>query len=185
MHNLVDEFAKGEISREQFQKIYEHYQRQVTMAAQMVAEADGSLLSELTPGETIAIRKHLTAKARAMAIYYHATGTMLESIGEFNIPASALTPTLRNFRALMQRGVEVEPRAQLMDSQWVLFVPGKYSTAVMLFSNEPAARQIEIINDMHRDFELANDLALKSGQADGSKLAYTFLSIVKRSVSSS
>src|SRR5205085_2552374 len=98
--------------------------------------------------------------------YYHATGTMLESIGEFNVPTSALTPTLRNFRALMQRGVEVEPRAQLMEGQWVLFVPGKYSTAVMLFSNEPAGRQTEIIGTMHRDFEIANDAALKSGQAD-------------------
>jgi hypothetical protein len=182
-HSLVDEFARGEISREQFQKIYEHYQRQVTMAATMVAEADGSMLSELTPGETIAIRKHLTAKAKAMAIYYHATGTMLESVGDLNIPNSALTPTLRNFRALMQRGVEVEPRSQLMEGQWVLFVPGKYSTAVMMFSNEPAAQQMGIIQNMHNDFEAANDAALKSGQADGRKLAYTFLSIVKRNVS--
>ncbi len=182
IHKLVDEFARGEISREQFQKIYEHYQKQIALAAQVVAEADSSLLNEVTPGETIAIRKHLAAKAKAIAIYFHATGAMLESIGEFDIPASTLTPTLRNFRALIQRGVEVEPRSQLSDGQWLLFVPGKYSTVVMVFSNEPAVRQIAIIENMHKDFEKANEAMLKSGQVDGRHLAYTFHSIVKRSV---
>src|SRR5260221_6702226 len=73
MHKGVNEFAQGDISREQFEKIYEHYQAQILMAAQMAADADTLSMRELTTGETAAIRSKLMGKAKAMNVYYHHT----------------------------------------------------------------------------------------------------------------
>ena len=39
-----------------------------------------------------------------------------------------------------------------------------------------------MIENMHHDFEKANEAALKSGTIDGSKLAYPFQLFVQRSV---
>ena len=43
-------------------------------------------------------------------------------------------------------------------------------------------RQIAIVQNMHRNFETANQAALRSGQTNSSKLVYPFLSFVRRSV---
>src|SRR5687768_17091903 len=154
---LIDEFARGEISREQFDKIYEHYQSQIMMATQMMLEADSmAMLGSLTPGETIAIRKGLTAKAKAMTVYYYATGLLLETIGDFDAPIALLSVKLNNIADQVRLGEKLDVIVDKLGDDWVLYVPGKYSTAVMLFSHEPAGRQNGIIQRMHHDFERAN-----------------------------
>lgn len=182
MRGIVDEFSKGEISREQFHKLYEHYQGQIMLATQVMAEADTSILTGLTPGETIAIRSKLTAKAKAMTVYYHSTGLLLETLGDFDLPVSAISSILNNISDQVAFGKTVETRIECIQNLWVLFAPGKYSTAVMLFSNEPARRQIGIIEGMHRDFETANLNALRGGHAEGKSLVYPFQSFVRRSM---
>jgi hypothetical protein len=182
MKKIVDEFAAGEISREQFQKIYEHYQGQIVLAAQMMMDADSLSTAELNPGETMAIRKGLTAKAKAMTVYYHATGLLLETIGDFDVPVALISPTLNNIGSQVSAGNKVETRVEKFNNEWLLYMPGKYSTAVMLLSHEPAARQISIMENMQRDFEGANENILKSGHAEGNALVYPFKAVVRRSV---
>lgn len=187
MRKIVDEFSRGEISREQFHEIYERYQTQIIMATQLIAEADMTALaaSNLSPGETIAIRKRLTAKARAVMIFYHNTGTLLETLGDFDVPATSinkLSSVLNEIFGRAQSGEMVESRTERFEPDWLLFVPGKYTTAVMLFSHEPAAQQRTIIERMHRDFEIANINALQGGNANPDKLVYPFLLFVRRSI---
>ena len=182
MVKVAEEFARGEISREQFQKIYEHYQGQLVLATQMMIDADALSTMSLPAGETIAIRKNLTAKAKAMTIYYHATGLLLETIGDFDAPVALISPTLNNIGSQVQHGKIVEPRPEKFKDSWLLYIPGRYSTAVMQFSNEPSVRQISILANMHRDFEIANESVLRSGQAENSALVYPFQAIVMRSV---
>jgi hypothetical protein len=183
LRNVVREFAAGEISQEQFHGIYEHYQGQMLLAAQMASEADLAAQGTLpTPGETIGIRSRLTAKARAMAIFYYGTGMLLETLGGLDIPIAETAPILNEIRQTVRQGINVDVRTERLDKEWLLFVPGLYSVSVMLFSHQPATRQIEMIQNMHRDFEKANEGALKSGSIDGSKLAYPFQTFVQRSV---
>jgi hypothetical protein len=115
-------------------------------------------------------------------VYYHDTGLLLETIGDFDVSVAKIAPTLNNIGAQASHGVKVPARTEKIFGEWLLYVPGRYSTTVMLFSNEPAGRQINIIENMHRDFEAANETALKSGQADGTKLIYPFQSFVQRTV---
>ncbi len=182
MHTVANEFAAGEISREQFHRLYEHYQGQIVFAVQLLAEADGTILAGLPAGETIALRKQLTAKAKAMAVYYHATGLLLETIGDFDVPVLSLAPILNDRSDRAESGTLPPPQVKALGSDWLLFISGKYSTSIMVFSHEPAARQIAIIENMHRDFEAANGTALRSGRADASKLVYPFQSFVRKSV---
>ncbi len=180
---VVREFAAGEISQEQFHGIYEHYQAQMLLAAQMAAEADLAAKGSLpAPGETIAIRSRLAAKAKAMAIFYYATGMLLETLGDLDIPVAETAPILTEIRHEVLQGAKSEIRTERLGKEWLLFVPGAYSVTVMLFSHQPASRQIEMIENMHCDFEKANETALKNGDIDGSKLAYPFQLFVQQSV---
>src|SRR5215813_1364302 len=105
MYQIVDEFAQGDISREQFNQIYEHYQSQMIMAMQMSdVEADGAAR---TPQETMAIRNSLTAKAKAMTVYYHATGLLLETIGDFDVSIARIAPILNNISGAVHSGQKV------------------------------------------------------------------------------
>ncbi|HLY25946.1 MAG TPA: hypothetical protein VKQ72_06380 [Aggregatilineales bacterium] len=182
MGKLVDEFARGDISREQFNQVYEHYQSQIVMATQLMIDADAMKGMTITPQETFAIKSALSAKAKAMTVYYHATGLLLEIIGDFDVPVAHISQKLNDLSEKVSAGQKVETQAEKRGDQWLLYVPGKYSTTVMLVLHEPAARQIGIIETMHRDFELANEVALRSGHADGASLVYPFQSFVRKSV---
>ena len=181
MYKIVDEFAQGEISREQFNQIYEHYQSQLVMAMQM-SDAESVGDASGTSRETIAIRNSLTAKAKAMTVYYHATGLLLETIGDFDVSVARIAPELNRISAGVQTGQKISIHSEKLDNQWLLYVPGRFSTAVLLFSNEPSTRQTNIIENMHHDFEIANEAALRSGRADGTTLVYPFQLFVRRTV---
>jgi hypothetical protein len=183
LRKVVHEFAEGEISQEQFQGIYEHYQGQMLLVAQMAAEADMSADENLpSAGETLAIRGRLAAKARGMAIFYYVSGMLLETLGGFDIPVEEAARVLSAIHREVLQGVAAAPRTERFGKEWLLFVPGMFSVAVMFFSHQPASRQIEMITAMHQDFEQANEAALRSGKIDGAKLAYPFQLFVKRSL---
>lgn len=186
MRKLADEFARGDINREQFHKIYEHYQSQLNLAASTLAQMGDQKIESIQSGETIMLRKQLTAIARAAVIYHHASGEVIETIGEPGFPVDTLLPTLTAISEQVRgsAGRDPLPESQIVTvgKDWALFVPGEFSTAVMIFSNEPVIRQIEIVENMHRDFEIANEAALHSGQTQAAKLVYPFLAFVRRSV---
>jgi len=179
---LADEFAAGEINREQFYKIYEHYQHQLNLASAMLAEADLPQMQTMSAGETIAIRKKLTPMATAAAVYLHESGEILERIGDFNISLETLKSTLSGIIQQVKDTLEAEAQTMAVGADWVLFMPGRYSTAIMVFSHEPVMRQIAIVENMHRDFETANYAALASGQTHAAKLVFPFMTFVRRSV---
>ncbi len=181
IRKIIDDYAAGCLSRDDFHKAYDHLQAQILLAVQVMADSDGEALNERSPDETIPIRKRWMAKAKAIAVYYHATGFLLETMGEFDVPADALAPRLDRLVAEIRGRIGAKPRVESIEGYWVLFVPGRYSTAILLFGNEPVARQVGIIEHMHRDFETANEAALRSGHADSRKLVYPFLSFVQRS----
>ncbi len=66
-------------------------------------------------------------------------------------------------------------RIELEGGQWLCYVPGRYTTLIVVFSAEPAVTQLRTIEDSHRDFELVYKMNLSSG--DVHQLAHTFTSL--------
>src|SRR5258708_9570178 len=112
------------------------------MAAQFMGDADAITGAPLSHQETYAIRSALTAKAKAMTVYYYATGLLLETIGDFDVSVAVIAPKLNEIKTLIQSGQQVPTRTDKLGAQWLVYVAGKFSTAIMLLSNEPAARPI-------------------------------------------
>jgi hypothetical protein len=66
-------------------------------------------------------------------------------------------------------------RSEIEGGRWLCFVPGRYTTLIVLFSAEPATLQLQMIEDLHRDFELVNDPALSSDDVSQRALTFTHL----------
>jgi hypothetical protein len=175
MTQCVEDFASGKINRAQFQELYAHYEREIAMVSQLLAESDDPDLwrEAVTEGESVFIRKRHQARSIGFAIYDNDSGMPVES--ELLIPmlSSYRSATTEIFRAGM-RSTEME------NGQWLCFVPGRYTTLLTLFTQEPAEQQLEVLSRMHDHFEIANREALETGTAQSGELALPFLAILRK-----
>ncbi|HRE48614.1 MAG TPA: hypothetical protein PLD47_12890 [Aggregatilineales bacterium] len=183
MRRIADEFAAGDINREQFYSIYEHYQMQLNLASAMLEEVEAGGLPNASSMETIALRKKLTGIAQAAAVYLYNDPQPLETLGEYILNPESVLPAIRVMFAALEKGDSPDFQIRQMPTAWALIVPGRLSVVVMLFSHEPVVRQIAFVQHMHRDFETANEAALRSGDVKAAKLVFPFASFVKKSVS--
>jgi hypothetical protein len=180
---VVEEFAEGKISRTQFQQLYDRYQNQILSVTQL-SEAQGDMnIKEITgSGQTVAIRKKLTAVAKGLVIYENKIGQRLETLGHFDVPEDQIDPTLENFRRYTVKDTETRLRSQPLsdeDDGWLVWVPGDYTTLIALFNLEPSPHQLTTIKQLHRDFENANRAFLESGDAQADKMAFPFRVILR------
>jgi hypothetical protein len=178
MARLAEDFAHGKINRIQFQEIYAHYQMQRNTLEAAIDNMPGAAQwqNAFAPGKTALLLKQHAAKVLSYSIYDNATGMPLASIGEFEIDTALLVPMLSSFRSATAemfggglRSTEIE------GGHWLCFVPGRFTTLFVIFSAEPAKLQLTLIEDLHRDFEVANQATLESGMGEEAAHLFTQL----------
>lgn len=179
LRDLANEFANGDINREQFHTLYERYQSQINLAA--LAADEYAARPSSSPDETIAIRRNLVGKALAMAVYHYRSERFIETLGGFDVPHAQLRPTLKQLAEYAAEGELPEPQTHPYKEHYLLFVAGRYTASIMLFSHEPVVRQITTVQNMHADFEVANAAVLNRPRVVG-ELAVPFFSLVMRSL---
>jgi hypothetical protein len=172
---VVQDFTTGAINQRQFQAVYSHYQRQRMAVEKALIEMPGSgaWRAAAVEGHTSFLRQQYAAQVLSYAIYETASGMPLTHVGEFKIDEALLVPMLSTFRSSTQElfGAGMK-RIELEVGHWLCYVPGRYTTLIVVFSAEPAPMQLKTIEDLHRDFEMINQMSLARG--DVSQLASTF-----------
>lgn len=180
IRNLLTEFGKGEISSEQFNILYERYSNQLIMANQVI---DGTSLTTTNDMPTIAIREATTGKAIGMGIYHHRSGTIVETLGNFDIPPQLLSPVLNELSHKMDAREFIEPVIRRLDERsgvWLAFIAREFTTAITIFHHEPAKQQIREMERLLHDFELANQRFLDKYDVDPAQLASPFIGFVRK-----
>ncbi len=189
IQKLLSEFAEGKISREQFHAIYERYTSQLSMADMAMRSSSPSMVMDMMQDgtSTLVVKEKHMGKAVGMTIYNNRSGTLLETLGDFEVTPDKLAPILNDFSMLMETGKLVEREVRKIGSkQWLVFAAGKYTTVVTLFHNEPSEQQNREIERLHHDFEQANVGFFEKGNVvDASKLAYPFLVFVQQKMKKS
>jgi hypothetical protein len=181
IEKLITEFSEGKLSREQFHTIYERYNGQLSIATAALASASPDISEAQSGPPTIAIRDSLKGKAIGLLIYHNRSGTVLETLGDFDVPVTAISGVLNDFSLLMEENQIIERKVMKQaERRWLLFVAGRHTTIVTVFHNEPSEVQMRELERLHRDFENANHAVLSRERADTSKLAYPFLIFVRR-----
>jgi hypothetical protein len=172
---LVQDFSDGLISQRQFQAVYSHYQRQRAAIEKALIEMPGSgaWRAAAVEGHTSFLRQQHAAQVLSYAIYDTTSGLPLTHVGDFIMDDALLVPMLSSFRSSTQElfGAGMK-RIELEGGRYLCYVPGRYTTLIVIFSAEPAVMQLQTIEDLHRDFEMVNRLNLSRGKTG--KLALTF-----------
>jgi len=182
IEKLIADFSAGQISREQFQAIYERYNSQLDLANQAIFGINPDALGNAETGpSTIAVRNALMGKATGMVIYHNSSGRILETLGDFEVEVSRLSKTLDDISMQMDEGKLIDRRVEkLASGNWLTFAAGKYTTIVTVFHNEPSEMQNREIERLHHDFEQANSGFISKEYVDSSKLAYPFLVFIRK-----
>lgn len=183
INKLAEEFASGAINRDQFQQLFDHYQRERNAIRNWMNTAalsdDWKDISN--EGKSIVIRSQHTAKVLGYAIYENDSGMPLNTIGDFEIDPALAVPMLSSYRTATKEIFGGDMRStQIEGGKWLCFVPGNSTTMLALFNTEPAARQLEIMEDLHRLFEQANRRHLSHLPIDIDQLAFPHNSFLGR-----
>lgn len=182
IQSIVKEFAEGKISREQFHVLYERYSARLSIAthALMTGNPDAVNIAQGGP-PTIAVRDEYMGKVQGLLIYHNQGAKILEILGDFPIAFSLLEPTLEDFTLQMIAKQFIDRRIEKVGKKdWLLFLPGQFTTTVVLFINEPSPQQIRELERLRHDFEQANRAQLAKEHIDSNTLAYPFLIFVKK-----
>ncbi len=174
--NLLQEYARGEISQAQFDVIYGRYHGQLKLAEHAVNSGNDAAVDIAQSGpSTIAIREAAKGKAMGLAICPNYSDHVIDTLGEFNLPEEIVFPILDELWQTLKPGTQDNRYAErVADRQWLLFTMGQFTTVITLFHNEPSPVQIGEIERLHHDFEEANHNLLSRGTIDRTKLAYPF-----------
>lgn len=185
MTQIVQEFAEGTLNRDQFQALYERYSSQLATANEALETGKlDTLYSIRNDVSSLIVRDTYEGKALGLIIYHHKGDTILETVGVFSLAIIAeISPRLSEISQKVKGGSgfldwQVEKFAE---DQWLLFDPGRYTTLVTLFRNQPSQQQADQLDRLHNDFEAANRAMFQSDdRLDSAKLAYPFASFVRK-----
>jgi hypothetical protein len=175
LDKLAEDFNAGVINRAQFQNLYAHYQREIRSIEEIVeyAPASESWKGMVTEGQSVLIRRRHLARAQGYAIYENDSGMPLSTLGEFQVDPALLVPMLSSYRAAAQEIFGSGVRSTAIEGgRWLCFVPGNYTTLLAVFSTEPAGKQLDVLDELHRLFERANRSQLTSRTPDPSALLF-------------
>lgn len=175
LDKLAEDFNAGVINRAQFQNLYAHYQQEIRSIEDVL---DSSATSEswrrkVTEGKSVLIRRQHLAWAEGYAIYENSSGIPLSTLGAFQVDPALLVPMLSSYRAAAQEMFGSGVRsAAIEEGRWLCFVPGSFTTLLAVFFAEPAGKQIEVLEELHRLFERANHGQLASGRPELATLVF-------------
>jgi len=170
---VVQDFTDGAINQRQFEAIYAHYQRQRIAVEKALIEMPGSgaWRAAAIEGHTTFLHQQHAAAVQGYAIYETSTLRVLAQVGEVDVDVPALAAMLP---APSERK-DASHDVQFVDIEGLAVVQGRFSTLVAIFTAEPATLQLQMIQDLHRDFELVTEMHLSSD--DVGQLAHTFTSL--------
>jgi hypothetical protein len=177
MERLAEDFATGRVNTTQFQELYAHYQQERKAIEEILEQAPEAAAWRAAvaqeEGESIIIRRRHAARILGYAIYLNVNDSLLRSVGEYNIDERVVKSMLDSFRTDGAEGVQSQMRSiETENAQRVRFVPGQHTTLAVLFSNEPARAQLEMLQDLQAHFERANQLLLNRGITDASQFVF-------------
>jgi hypothetical protein len=175
MKAVAEEYAAGKLNQAQFNALYRRYseQREITERLLERNPESDAWKSVIRSGNTAFLRDHFSAKIISYGIYHLADGQNIVLNGQVRLPQHQLAPILEKLRTIIQQGHTLGAAwRQLKDESWVFIVPAKYSLAVVIFSLEPSLIQRKMVEDLHQDFERANEKALQAGLTAPSQLVF-------------
>jgi len=175
MTAITLEYADGHINQAQFQAIYLRYcEQRVIIERILDKDPQSTAWQAITEaGSTTLLRRRYAAHADGMLLIEIRNGETIRSLGVFDLATDLLVPILSTLIERSVRPFDEGAKSTLLEGgRWLTFIPGELTASIVIFSQEPAGQQLRSLVDFHRDFECANQAALRAGKSDPARLVY-------------
>jgi hypothetical protein len=175
MAQVAAEFDQGKLNQAQFDAIYSRYSEQRDITERLLARNPESQAwqSVVRPGHTSFLKQHYEARVLSYAIYDQETFALISVTGQVQVEQRQIEAILNRLRSVIaERGNPGPAQKKINDGRCVLFVPGALTIAVAIYSLEPSVAQITRSQDIHHDFERANQQALRFRDYDPDRLVF-------------
>jgi hypothetical protein len=157
INRLAEEFSQGIVNRAQFIRLYEHYQKERQSIEHVLAVSPENWRAAASEGQSIAIRREHYAQPLGFSIYENASGMPLTTLGKFDLDPALMVPMLSSYREAAREMFGSRIRSTAIENgRWLCFVAGQLTTLIALYNTEPAARQLQFLEETHQLFERAN-----------------------------
>lgn len=164
---LEEDFQQGRINSAQYRAIRRHYkeQREVALRLRQAHPESDRWKVVLEEGKTTFLLQLNEAAVRCVAFYDLKTRKLIFTQGEIPAEADDAISLLGTFGAS-----EFNPKTGRMmathadDGTALVLIPGRYTAALVSFSQDPPGWQVRALREVHRNFEAANKAALERGE---------------------
>ncbi len=184
MARVAEEYAQGKLNRAQFHAIYQRYkeQRDITEAMIQRDPKTGAWQNVVQPGLTGFLRRHFESQVISYTIYHIARQQLIVRTGRFQLPENQVLPILGRLQKLIVAAQQPPrlARRKLKDDRFVVLAPGMLTVSIVVFSIEPAVAQLEMIQDVHRDFERANLQLLQQERFNPREMVFPHRALFER-----
>ncbi len=173
--HVASEFAEGKINRAQFSSMYAYYNEKRIIIEQLLRrDPDTQAWQPVARGgHTGFLRQHFEARVMAFGVYDAGAFEPFVAQGTVTLPGDAIQPVLTALYIVQRNRKELKPISRkAANGRWLVVVPGGFTTAIALFSLEPAAQQVALVRDLHYDFERANRRILERGIRQPDQLVF-------------
>lgn len=165
--NLEGDFQQGRINASQYRAIRRHYmeQHEVALRLHRANPASDRWRIVLEEGKTTFLMQLNEAECRCIAFYDLASRDCMLLQGELPNEAEEAMRFLSTFG----HGPSDQPTGRMFATQTddganLLLIPGRYTAALVAFSDEPPGWQVRALREVLRNFEAANNVALDRGE---------------------
>jgi hypothetical protein len=164
---LETDFQQGRINASQYRAIRRHYieQHEVAIRLHQTNPASDRWRIVLEEGKTSFLMQLNEAECRCIAFYDIDTRDCIFVQGELPNEAEEAMRFLSTFGQPATK----KPSGRMFATQTddglnLLLIPGRYSAALVAFSDEPPGWQVRAIREVLRNFEAANQKMLDRGE---------------------
>jgi hypothetical protein len=167
IERLEGDRQQGRINASQYRAIRKHYldQRQVAVRLQRAHPDSERWRVVLEEGKTSFLLQLNEAVLRSFTLYDLRSRARIYSQGELPPAAEQAFRLLGTFGP---DGPQAEPGRMLgmqaEDGSSYLLIPGKYTVALVVFTQDPPAWQLRAMREVHSNFETANKATLARGE---------------------
>lgn len=165
MEGVANEFSAGKINRAQFNAIYGRYSEQRTIVERLIERDpnNDAWKHAAAPGHTSFLRHHFEARLIYYLVYQHNSPTPLMMGGKQQADMNQIGQVLRSVWGSKNRPQVGLARKDMGKGQWLVLALGPHAITLAMYMLEPSTVQINLVRDLHADFERANRAALERG----------------------
>ncbi len=163
---LEQDLQQGRINASQYRAIHRHYveQREVALRLRQAYPESDRWRVVLEEGKTTFLMQLNEAVCLGFALYDMSTRERLFVEGRLPPAAEEAMALLRTFGPI---GTEASAgrmlATQAEDGSALLLIPGMFTAALVVFSQQPPSWQVRALREVHRNFETANRTPLTRG----------------------